>query len=218
MNRLHRAVPAILLAAALAVPGSADAQMTMGVGGGIVSATFVGDGISDTDIQSRTGLSLGAWLAVPIADRISIVPGAHYVQKGAQSDELGFATATLELAYLEIPVLLSFRLTPAESSTAFSLFAGPSFAFEVGCSIRLTEGSTEVSEDCDDADADERQTFDIGGMLGAGVGFPINDRLGLMLSGGVDLGLRTLDTASDPEDIKNRAFFGSVALTFPVGG
>jgi hypothetical protein len=39
-----------------------------------------------------------------------------------------------------------------------------------------------------------------------------------MLSGGVDLGLRTLDTSSDPDDVKNRAFFCSAALTLPVGG
>ena len=110
------------------------------------------------------------------------------------------------------------RVLWEESTKVPFLFAGPSFAFELGCSIRLSEGGTEVSQDCEDADVDERQTFDIGGMLGAGVGFPLSDRLGLMLSGGVDLGFRTLDTGSDPEDIKNRAFFGSAALTFPLGG
>jgi hypothetical protein len=112
-----------------------------------VSATWVGDDVSETsmNIQSETGSSLGAWLAAPISDRVSIVPGAHYVQKGVASnvDELN-GTVTFEAAYLDMPVLLSVRLTPPQTSTAFSLFAGPSFAFEVGCSGRLSQGAPKI--------------------------------------------------------------------------
>jgi hypothetical protein len=215
MKRFRQASLGLLFAAAWVVPSAVDAQMSVGVGGGIVSATFVGDDADDVD--SRTGFSLGAWLAVPLADRISIVPGVNYVQKGAQA-QVETITATFELSYMEIPVLFSFRLTPAESSTSFNLFAGPSISFEMGCNLKGEVDGTEVSQDCDDAGQDERQTVDFSGIVGGGVTFPISEQFGLNISGGVDFGFRTLDTAEDPSDIKNRAFFGSVALTFPVGG
>jgi hypothetical protein len=219
MNRLGYAAAVLLFAVGWAAPGAVDAQMTVGIGGGIVSATFVGDDVDDLNVESRTGFSFGGWLSVPLGDRIAIVPGASYVQKGTKA-AIGTVTATFELSYIEIPVLFSFRLTPAESSTGFNLFAGPSVAFEIGCSLSGEEDGVEVSVDCDDpdADADERQSVDFGGIVGAGVTFPLNERLGLNISGGVDLGLRTLDASTDEDDIKNRAFFGSVALTFPVGG
>ncbi len=183
----------------------------------MTSAKFVGDAVDDIDIESRTGFSFGGWLAVPLGDRVSIVPGATYVQKGTQFDEFADVTATFELAYLEIPVLFSVRLTPAESSTAINLFAGPSIAFEVSCSLSATDGDDSVSEDCD-AEADERESMDFSGIIGGGVGFPINEGLGLNISAGLDMGLTSLDASEDSEDIKNRTFFGSVALTIPVGG
>lgn len=199
-------------------PSGAASQMSLGIGGGIVSSNFTGDDAELADSEAETGISVGAWLAIPIANRVSVVPGAHYVQKGASFTEAGVGTASLTGSYLEIPLLLSVSLTPAESSVGFSVFAGPEVAFEMSCKISVSSGSASVSDDCDPADVDERQTLDIGALIGAGVQFPLNERVSLMFSGGADLGLRTLDTSADPADIKNRAFFGSVAVAFPIGG
>ena len=112
--------------------------------------------------------------------------------------------------------MLSLGLTPADTPVGFSIFAGPSFAFEMGCTLSFTDGVTSDSDDCDPAEDDDRQTFDIGGIVGATVQFPIGDRLALAVSGGADIGLRTLDTSPDPDDVRSRAFFGSVALAIPL--
>ena len=114
--------------------------------------------------------------------------------------------------------LFSF-LIPDVTVTDYHMLSD--FFFKIrktGCSLSGEEGGVEVSVDCDEADAEERESVDFGGMIGAGVTFPLNERLGLNISGGMDMGLKSLDASEDSDDIKNRAFFGTVALTFPVGG
>lgn len=218
----HKSVLALTTCAvlALASPAMTSAQMTLGIGGGVVAATFTGDDAdalgSGISKGSRVGISAGAWLGIPVADRISIVPGGHYVQKGAEYSE-GSTTATFKANYIEIPVFLSVLLTGEDSSVGFSIFGGPTLAFEASCDIEGEDSGTSVSMSCDDLEFDERQKLDIGLAGGVGVSFPINDRLSILVSGGYDLGLRKLDTSNDPDDIKNSAFFGTVGVGIPIG-
>ena len=217
MNQFKVAIVGLLWAATFAAAPDLSAQLTLGVSGGVVSSTLVGADIEAEDPQSLTGLSLGAYLAIPLAGRVSIVPGGHYVQKGAKSEEAGVGTLEFGVSYFELPVLLSLALTSEDSPVGFSVFAGPSFAFEVGCTETFTDtDGTSDSDDCAPADEDERQTFDVGALFGGTVQFPLTDQMALTVSGGADLGLRTLDTQDDPDDVRNRAFFGSVALAIPL--
>jgi len=218
MKRASSLLLGLLVAGSVWAPADLSAQMTLGLGGGVVSATFSGDDaedFADPDASkgSRVGLHVGAFLAIPIAERFSIVPGAAFIQKGVEYT-LGDETASIETSYVEIPVLVSAMLTGPESSPGFNLFAGPTFAFEAGCDIGLGSSSTS----CDDAGIEDRETLDVGLMGGAGVSFPITETLSLMISAGYELGLRTLDTSDDPADIKNSAFFGSVHVGIPIGG
>mgnify|MGYP002623563525 CR=1 FL=1 len=218
MKRIHPLLTALLALALVAAAVPVGAQMNLGLSAGFVSATFTGDGVSDLDPGSVNGFSVGAWLGIPLGGRVSLAPGAYYVKKGASGDEPGTGTLTFDVGYLEIPVLLAVRLTPDDSSVGFTLFAGPEVAIEVGCDITVESGTLTATASCDDAGFDERKTLDFGALAGAGVQFPIGERLGLVLNGGIDLGLRSLDDSTDPEDIKNRAFFGSVAVVLPLGG
>ena len=220
MKRIFVLTLALYAVAALAGPVQSSAQMSLNVGGGIVAATFSG---SDADNLgegaskgSRVGLNVGAWLGIPVAERFSIVAGGVYAQKGAEYSE-GDVSLTFKGNYIEIPVFASVVLTGPDRSVGFNIFAGPTFAFEAGCDITGDDGSDAATISCDDLGFDERQTFDIGLAGGAGVSFPINERLSVMVSSGYDLGLRTLDTSSDASDIKNSAFFGTVSLGFPIG-
>lgn len=221
MKRIFVLALAFYAVATLATPVQSSAQMSLNVGGGIVAATFsggdadnlLGDGVSK---GSRVGLNVGAWLGIPVAERFSIVAGGVFAQKGAEYSE-GTSTLTFKGNYVEIPVFASVVLTGPDSSVGFNIFAGPTFAFEAGCDIGGEEDGVSVSFSCDEAEFTERQKFDIGLAGGAGVSFPINERLSVMVSGGYDLGLRNLDTSNDPDDIKNSAFFGTVSLGFPIG-
>jgi len=191
-----------------------SAQITVGVGVGLVSSTFTGSDIDDDDVDSKTGFSFGGWLAIPIGDRVSIVPGAVYVQKGVTDNESG-VDAKISLNYIEIPVVLSVSLTGPDSQVGFNLFGGPAFAFKAGCQLEGSGEGVTVSVDCDEAGG-EVKTLDISGVIGAGV--PAGESLSIWVNGGLDLSLTSWDGSDDSEDVKNRALFLSVGVSFPIGG
>jgi hypothetical protein len=211
----------LLVALVVALPTGVKAQMTLGVGGGVVGATFTGDDAEDfADVDAskgtRLGIHVGGFVMIPIAERFSIAPGAYYIQKGAEYT-LGDETATVETSYIEIPVLVSAALSGPESSPGFNLFAGPTFAFEVGCDISVEGDGGSGSTSCDDVGVDERESLDVGLLGGAGVSFPITETLSLMISAGYELGLRSIITGDNAPDVKNSAFFGSVHVGIPIG-
>jgi len=220
MKRIFVLALGLYVVGALATPVQSSAQMSLNVGGGIVAATFSGSDADDlgdgASKGSRIGLNVGAWLGIPVAERFSIVAGGVYAQKGPEYSDAG-NTLTFKGNYIEIPLFASVVLTGPDSSVGFNIFAGPTFAFEAGCDVKGDDGDAAATVSCDDLGFDERQKFDIGLAGGAGVSFPINERLSVMVSGGYDLGLRKLDTSADPSDLKNSAFFGTVSLGFPIG-
>lgn len=221
MKRVFTLALGLSAAAALMSPSASTAQMSVGVGGGIVAATFSGSDAEDfggTGVSkgSRVGMNAGAWLNIPVASSFAIVPGGFFAQKGVKYTESG-SSITLKANYIEIPLFASVTLTGEGSSVGFNIFAGPTFAFESGCNIEGEESGVSASVSCDDAGADERQKFDIGLAGGAGASFPISERLSILVSGGYDLGLRKLDTSDPPDDIKNSAFFATVGVGIPLG-
>jgi len=211
--RTPRSAPLVsALAALLLVPAALAAQSTIGIGGGISYADLTGDSAGGFD--SKTGFQIGGWWAIPVANRLSIVPAVTYIQKGAKGSESGISVE-LKLDYVEVPLFLSVALTGEDSPVGFSLFAGPTVAFETTCKVEASSGSASASEDC--GEEEERQTVDYGAALGAGLTFPAGN-IAIFVNGGVDFGLRNLDSSQDPGTVKNRVFWGSVGLAFPVGG
>lgn len=199
-----------LLVLSLAAVPAAEAQMVT-VQGGATFATFEGDDVEDVD--SRTGFNFGASIGFPIGEIIYLTPGLYYVQKGAQFTDNGIEQS-VDLTYLEIPILLQVMLTGADRPLGLSAFAGPSLGFEIGCDLSA-EGIGSV--DCDDDDFFERKSLDIGALFGAGVSFPVSERVALVVNGGMDLGLTSIDDSTADLDIKNSTFFLNVGLGFPLG-
>ena len=220
MKRWYMFTCALVVALFLAVPGGVAAQLVLGVGGGLSAATWTGSDADEpgVDKSTRKGLRVGGFLAVPVSGRFSIVPAAFYVQKGNVYSE-GGTDLTAKVDYFEIPVLASVSLTGPDSPVGFSVNAGPAFAFEAGCDIEGSDSGTSASVDCDTAGLDERQSFDIGLLAAATAAFPVGESLSILVSGGANFGLRTLDTSDpDPADIKNMAYFLSAFVAFPLGG
>ena len=134
--------------------------------------------------------------------------------KGVTDNESG-VDAKVSLNYIEIPVVLSVSLTGPDSQVGFNLFGGPAFAFKAGCQLEGSGEGVTVSVDCDEAGG-EVKTLDISGVIGAGV--PAGESLSIWVNGGLDLSLTSWDGSDDSEDVKNRALFLSVGVSFPVGG
>lgn len=209
----------LFAASVLVPPAPVSAQLGVGIGAGLSAGTWGGSDADEfgVDKSTRKGLRVAGFVAIPIANRLSIVPGASYVQKGVAFSETG-DELTFKFDYVEIPVLLSVGLSGPDSPVGFSIYAGPTAAFEASCDVEGSSDGITASVDCDSLGLDERQSFDVGAMAGASVSFPVSDAFSILLSGGANFGLRTLDTSTDPDDIKNRAYYGTVFATFPVGG
>lgn len=162
---------ALVTTPAIAQSG-ASAPLRLGILLGANSATIGGSDAEDAD--RRTGLVGGVYLVKSIASGLSLRPELLYSQKGAKGtvldDEMGgSADVTFELSYIDVPVLLQLDLGSGGAARPH-LYAGPSFGFKSGCTLKGKEGPVEVSLDCDD-DAFELKSFDLGGVVGGGVGF-----------------------------------------------
>lgn len=211
----------------LLMPGRAQAQFQLGVGGGLTFATLEVDedevDFNEDDIGTRTGFNAGAWVGIPVSEIISIVPGAFYVQKGATLDGDPSVDATLALDYIEVPVLLSVLATGRDRPVALSFFLGPAVAFEVGCALDVeVDGVDNESVDCGDGDEQldiETKSVDFGAMFGAGLSFPVARNTSVWVNGGLDLGLTNIDDSeTDQDDVKNSAFFVDIGLSWMIGG
>lgn len=207
-------------AAFLLLPQPARAQVAVGFSGGLSIAELTGDDVDDDNLDSRTGFLVGGWASFPLSDILSLTSGLYYVQKGAEDAEQG-VDVTLKLDYLEVPVLLQVGVFESER-TAFSLFAGPAIAFEIGCKIEGSGGGVDASVDCEDAGLEDIEietksvTFDA--IFGAGIRVMTSETMFLLGNAGLDLGLSSIDDSVDEGDVKNSNWFFQVGAGWIVGG
>lgn len=208
---------AIAVAGALLVaPSPAAGQLTLAVGGGVTFSEFTGDAVDDDLMSTRTGFNAGALLGIPLNDLFSIGAGAYFVQKGADLEaaiDLQ-SPGSLEIDYLEIPVLLFIRVTRPSRPVGLSFFAGPQLSFELSCDFTFDDGSPERS--CEDEGSDVQST-DFGGIFGAGVDFDLGQGgTSLFVNGGLDVSFT--DAFEDEGDIRNSAYFIDAGVKWPIGG
>lgn len=198
----------LMLAALLAFPGALTAQFAVGGGAGLTFTNLGGDDVDDEDLDSKTGFYVGASVGIPLGGILGLGTGAFYVEKGAE--EPGDGDGVLDLAYLEIPVLLQAQVTGSERPVAIVLFAGPSLGFNLSCDFE--EGG--ASADC----GDDVTSFDLGALFGAGVGLPLGESATLAVNGGLDLGLTSIELFDEDADVKNEAYFIGIDVSWLVGG
>jgi len=145
---------------------------------------------------------------------LSIQPELLYVQKGATDDDEG-VDVTLKLNYIEVPLLLKIKI-PTEGNVSPYFLVGPAIGFKAGCKISGESDGASVDLDCDE-DNIEFKSIDLGGVVGAGVGFPVGSGQAV-LGARYNLGLIRVDDYDDDEPVKNRAFSFLAGYSFPVGG
>lgn len=189
-----------------ATPAQAAAQLTLR--GGVNLTTFVGGDAED--VESRKGLNLGAAIPLFHFGPVAIVPEIYYAQKGADAPSTGFGLAALRLDYIEVPVLA--RLNFGSGSLRPYLQAGPSFAWQLDCSISLDAVGTG-NDDCGQSLNDELKDYDQGIVFGGGIDFGLAGIGALNLDARFERGLARI---TDNADLKNQAF--TLMLGWQVGG
>lgn len=193
------AAGAVLLAAAplLAQDGGIGAK------GGVVLASQQNSGSSTTPLDTRVGVEAGGFVNVPFGSHLSFQAEGLFTSKGGKLDVLGI-TSTLQIDYLEIPLLARLRL----GSGSPHYFVDGGAAPAVRLRARSRTAFSGATEEIDVADQVER--VDLGVAAGGGVVF-----------GKVDaevrytFGVRDIDAdRTDGVRTKNRALTITAGIRF----
>ncbi len=195
---------------------SANAQITIipkiGISVSKVAYEVPVVNIDKDDLESVTGLVLGAGLEYKVNDLFSFQPELLYIQKGGRID-LGIVEGETKLNYLEIPLLAKFNF--AVDPVKLYLNAGPSLGFGIGGENKGNILGFGGSGDIDFGDGDdELKPVDVGLQVGGGVGYPLGQGT-LLLDLRYGAGLSNLSNAEDFM-FKNRTFTVAVGYAFSL--
>lgn len=203
-----------LVLVVLGQPTIASAQNLVGVKGGLVIADVSASDEQEIEgIESRTGAGFGAFYRAMIAPAVSVQPEVLYLTKGFESNDEEI-TGEFSLSYVQVPFLVQYHLTSGEGVSP-RIFAGPAIAFETGCTISGSDGSTEVEFDCEDVDIATKST-DFSAVFGVGTDIPLS---GFVITGDVryDLGLSNIDDSGADGSVKNRSWGIFLGGAIPLG-
>ena len=200
---------------AMTFPAPIFGQTTLAIRGGMSRATISGsEGDDELKEKARTGLTLGASATIPMQEKLSLRLDGSYVQKG-QGGKGGGGEANVRLDYIEFSGLGVVNLTPPGSPASVYALAGPSLAFNTGCSFSGSMEGVTVSGSCDEADVEAR-AIDLGITGGVGAAMAASEQVTLSVELHYTLGLLSVDKTGE-DDGKNRNLILRVGVGFPIG-
>lgn len=211
-QRIAEWVLGVLVVAMGAAPASAQTTgsrlpVTFDVVGGVNIATLTVPLIPpeleelgvDFSIGNRIGFVGGVLIGIPVAEGVAIETGGLLSFKGASMDisivDLGTATGSLNLTYLDVPGLGRFRVARGSSATLHAL-AGVTMGLKLSAEQTASFMGQTMSEDID-------------GVSGFDLGFTFGGRVEIgrgLVDVRYTLGMLNLADESGPsgETIKNR--------------
>lgn len=206
-----RKSPLILAGILLAFSAPLHAQTVLGFHAGANIAELSGD---VGDLDSRTGLSVGASVLFSLGETLGLYLAPTYSQRGASGSEEG-VDISLNLDYLEIPVLLRYAF-PSAGRASVHFYGGPAVSIEAKCAVKFSDGSASVSVDCDEGDF-ATKTFELGLMGGVGVGFELSEKADLALDLLYNLGLNSIIDEDGVDSLKHRVLTIRAGVAIPIG-
>jgi Outer membrane protein beta-barrel domain len=166
-------------------------------------------------LTSRQGAITGVYLQFPLHDVFAIRPELLFSLKGGSTVATiagqGDANIDIELAYIELPVLL--RASFPTGSVRPVLFAGPALAIQIGCDFSFDFGTRSDRSTCGQDTATavrDVRSWDFGLVGGAGIEKRLR-RATIALEARYTVGTRSILEALE---LKNRAFGLLLAVTF----
>lgn len=219
---LMKVVIALLIVAlGIAVANTALAQqVSVGVIGGVNSATIDFSEEQEFDVNQNIGFNVGGLVALNFSEQWAVQLEALYTQKGAGAEAVG-TDGTFNFSYLEFPLLAKVAFPiQASDRTSLHLFAGPTVAFELSCRVSGQIAGVPIDEDCDSPEVEIlRKKTDYGVLFGGGIGIGAGPGA-ITLDVAYDLGLRNLN--DDPEapdtSAKGRTLMLQAGYIVPLGG
>lgn len=202
----------MLVVAMMAMVTTANAQLNLGVKGGLNMSNFYGDELDGENM--KIGFHVGLAADYDFTYNQAIQTGLYFTAKGAKYDgSIGdlAGDVTFNPMYLQLPVHYAYKID-ISPATRFVLHAGPYVAYGIGGKSKLSASTSDASGEVDGPDLfgdnGALERFDAG--LGLGVGFEFGQ---LLLDLGWDVGLVNI-SSSDNGDIKNQNAYLSVGYRF----
>lgn len=175
------------------------AQLAIGIKAGMTSSHFVGsEGTSAfAEYTQKPAITFGISGLARLTEWLSIQPDILFVSKGRRTSLDGALVSTLNVEYVELPVLARIGIPIGQHVSPY-LMAGPALG------ILLTfENEREIDGSVTDL-SDEAKRIDVSGVLGAGVEVALTPRHGLTLEARYDRSFTRF--LKDGDDVKNRVF------------
>ena len=226
----------IIIICFLAAQLNAKAQIGILVKAGISAPSVTFPKQFEEVSKLKFGFLGGAGLNLPLGRKFSIQPEVMFVQKGEKKeyDGDGFKiTENITLNYVEIPVLVQYKLLGDNDNSGIKLFlqAGPYVGFGLGGKAKSEGNGSSMEYDIKFGEPDNRQSstffldnsLDFGASFGAGLGLPIGPG-SFLIDLRYNLGLTNLMDKQDTQtaqssdnNSKNRYLAFSLGYLFRIG-
>jgi hypothetical protein len=188
---------------------SLSQETRVGVTGGLSISNMRGTvGGVDQKKNSRTGLTFGMLVDVPVQDHFSFQPGLHYVQKGKEENQMssgGKQTLATALRYAELQLNFLYKTNyTGTNEENFFIGAGPAFSINFPSKYVTETGGQKTETDITFGNEKENfRGFDFGANILGGFRFSN----GFFISLNYTHGLRNLVPGGSGSDkIRNYCF------------
>jgi hypothetical protein len=214
-SRLRAATCALVLILLGASPSMA--QLRGGIKGGAARSTIMGEDVGEAGW--RSGWVGGLFLVQHLGARLAVQPEVLFMRKGMERVFVGnvlVADASVEMSYLEVPVLFKLFLRDGGAESGPFLMAGPSAGYRTSCEAVATAPDVSFSIGCADPQIGVlAKSLEWNALIGGGTGIAIG-RVVVSLEARYEHGLTSLDDSSDDLDLRNRSFAVMTAVSIPL--
>lgn len=108
-------------------PSEKEDNIRLGIKGGLNFSNVYDESGEDFVADGKLGLAFGAFLAIPIGEKLGFQPEMHFSQRGFVARGTLFGSAyefTRTTTHLDIPLLFALRPTPL-----LTIFLGPQYSY-----------------------------------------------------------------------------------------
>ena len=214
------------------------AQTTIGLRGGISTATMSRDGPGPEGgaglWESRSGVVSGIDVGIPLSGILDVRIGLGLAQKGGSTDAprsitvgRSFLDAMAELDYLQLSTLLRASTDAERGLLNIGVLAGPYVAVNHSCAVAVrinhpppgsglawrSDRRLDLGTSCIEAEGTDFRSTDFGLAFGAGVEIKLYDSLGLAFDMIYAMGLSRIDD----DGTRNRHLAVQSGFVFVMG-